>query len=1029
MHRLGRGQRRHALLAGVPAGVVSVRRMRKGEQEHVGCALPSTTLTVRNSNGTLQTFFFARDGTCAACPPPGGSFLDRYRGLFELLAAVIGAAAVIAAALVFLVRSVGGSLSGTGALAVGLVQWAVLTVQTLAQAAAPASSYALPPLVASLFRWLQVLEVQGLSLPPACIGGYPFATEVTVCAASVLLLLGTCGVWVFVAPASKLRIAGRVMLVLTLILYPATVRYSVSMLNCTPIVISTSAVAALDGGSGAPASTSRGDTARLLVLSSNPAYVCWSRSGAHLPAGVLAVIAALVVGLGLPLAALVGLQSDPWLSSTLEQLKRERTGRLLAPQSASRSRCVSPLASSTGAASADNATLTVTLSPLFLLKTRAATDALQKSTGAALPRACIPDPLLAPFLNDYTPTAWYTKHLDIALALSLAVLEALLPRPSTLALAITKASCIAAATLSLCVHILVMRPFAAMHAWKGRVRALILVMSAGCAAINAGVSAIYLGLDSPRLATALEVGAYVLLCTFGVTILVLVISVGRAMYAGARDEQRDVDARLLAATRTTSRKLTSQRRMSALADRQRQQGHYDGLDAESGEAGDSLLSSGTAPLAFLNPLHATGDIDGGAEPPLQAAAAAHARGFAASGDDAGRTLGFAVQPLVLRRSARQGRTQSSRRQRGMHASARDLAALLVEPSSADPSLLCAACDAVASLSPEIARDAGGSLLPVLSSCVAQALRGGSPLHGAVVAAMCRAMALLTDHAGDGAALDSLVSPDLPVALATVLAAPESSAQALSHACWLVGNLAAHPATLGAFIAARGLHATVGLLGRVGTAGGSSLGDSLGARVAADDDDVPLQCLVALCSIAEVPAGAAALVDKEAAVAGIVGILARHDAFNVAVIVAGCRALDVMLTGGGDSGGAPASHSRLSRQRACADLVSHGGLHVLLDLAASPRACADNDVALHVTRACLGVLSCGGEVGRRAAAEAGAAGAAKAVDALLRACPMPPAFDDDASDGDVPLAADGAAFVESVGAHTAFVRSMSESRRL
>lgn len=990
--------------------------MCKGEQEHVVCALSPSALTVRDPHCTPQGFFFSGDGTCAPCPPPGGSFLDRYRGLFELLAAVIGAAAVIAAALVFLVRSVGGSLSGTGALAVGLVQWAVLTVQTLSQAASPASSNALPPLVASLFRWLQVLEVQGLSLPPACIGGYPFATEATVCAASILMLLGTFGVWVFVAPASKLRVAGRVMLVLTLILYPATVRSSVSMLNCTPVIISTSAVAALDGGSGAPASTSRGDTARLLVLSSNPAYLCWSRTGAHLPAGVLAAIAALVVGLGLPLAALVGLQSDAWLSSTVEQLKRGRADRLLAPQSTSRSRCGCPLASSTEAASADNATLTVALSPLYLLKTRAATAAHQKGTGAALPRACIPDPILAPFLSDYTPTAWYTKHLDIALALLLALLEALLPRPSTLALAIAKASCIASATLSLCVYILVARPFAAVHAWKGHVRALILVMSAGCAAINAGVSARFIGLDSPRLATALEVGAYVLLCTFGVTILVLVISVGRAMHAGALDEQRGVDACARAATTARTASLTSRRCMSAL---------------ESGEAGDSSQSSSTAPLAFLNPLHATRYIDGGAEPPLLAAAAAHARAFAASGDDAGRTLGFAVRPLVLPRSARQGRAQLSRRQREIPAPARYLAALLAEPSSADPSQLCAACDAVASLSPEMARAACGTLLPALSSCVAQALRGGSPLHGAaVVAAMCRAMALLTDHAGDDAAFDSLVSPDLPVALATVLAAPESSAQALSHACWLVGNLAAHPATLGAFIDARGLHATVGLLGRVGGAGGGSgVGDCLGACVAAGDEDVPLHCLVALCSIAEVPEGAAALVDEATAVAGIVGILARHDAFNVAVIVAGCRVLDVLLAGGGDSGG----EGCLSRRRACEDLVSHGGLRVLLDLAASPRACADDDVAFHVTRACVGVLSCGGEVGRRAAAEAAAAGAAQAVDNLLRACPMPPAFTDDISGGDVPLACAaapvlaGAVYVESAGAHTAFVRSMSESR--
>lgn len=80
------------------------------------------------------------------------------------------------------------------------------------------------------------------------------------------------------------------------------------------------------------------------------------------------------------------------------------------------------------------------------------------------------------------------------------------------------------------------RPFASANAWKGPVRAALLVLAAASAAIVALAGAldlrIFTGIGAAKTLTA---GSYALVVLFGVTIAVLVHGVAAAMMQGAQD--------------------------------------------------------------------------------------------------------------------------------------------------------------------------------------------------------------------------------------------------------------------------------------------------------------------------------------------------------------------------------------------------------------------------------------------------------------------------------------------------------------
>lgn len=121
-------------------------------------------------------FYLPGDGSCAACPVINGAW-DTYRVVILLLCGVIAAAMCVGLMLVALVKLYGGALEGCARLLLDLALWSVVALQTVPQAA-PASAAALPPFLATLFRGVAVLQLDGVLLPPACTGAYAFESQV-----------------------------------------------------------------------------------------------------------------------------------------------------------------------------------------------------------------------------------------------------------------------------------------------------------------------------------------------------------------------------------------------------------------------------------------------------------------------------------------------------------------------------------------------------------------------------------------------------------------------------------------------------------------------------------------------------------------------------------------------------------------------------------------------------------------------------------------------------------------------------------
>lgn len=79
--------------------------------------------------------------------------------------------------LVALVKLYDGTLEGSARLLLDLALWSVAALQTVSQAAS-ASAAALPPFLATMFRGVAVLQLDGVLLPPACTGSYAFESQV-----------------------------------------------------------------------------------------------------------------------------------------------------------------------------------------------------------------------------------------------------------------------------------------------------------------------------------------------------------------------------------------------------------------------------------------------------------------------------------------------------------------------------------------------------------------------------------------------------------------------------------------------------------------------------------------------------------------------------------------------------------------------------------------------------------------------------------------------------------------------------------
>jgi hypothetical protein len=525
------------------------------------------------------SYYLQDDATCASCPVLTSAW-DRYRSLMYILIVLLGIVALVWAGLWTLVRMRGGTLAGGAVRMVQLGVWGFMAAQVVASAAAVTST-TLPPMITALYRILVVLQLQNVLLPPACTGDYPFFNSVLLMSAA-LCAWGIAVATFYLRPYVRalsgnksnscvaIELCGRCALVLTLVLFSSVSCTAVDLLTCSSVSMAINGAAELDGGPRlSSAMISRGAVVNIRVLSSNKFFVCWA--GSHRPAGVLAAVIVVLYVVLMPLVTLVWVWRDPWLRfprqvagagvrgacggcscKPRDDNGTHAHGRQLAEQEFLRSSCchrirshgrkelvashtvrVAPNAPAHLGASTVNNAVGIVLNPLHALHALAANAPRENLPYSAPPSFTEEnDILLDPFLGDYEPHGWNTKHIDLALLLLLSLLRALLPRPATLEGIVSKAAVSVVCILAVCAHVLLVRPFRTDQAWKGWVRAALLVDSAGCVLLNAVVAASDLELGGAALTRSITVGSYALLVACLMTFVVLLVGFIASMYKG-----------------------------------------------------------------------------------------------------------------------------------------------------------------------------------------------------------------------------------------------------------------------------------------------------------------------------------------------------------------------------------------------------------------------------------------------------------------------------------------------------------------
>jgi hypothetical protein len=201
-----------------------------------------------------------------------------------------------------------------------------------------------------------------------------------------------------------------------------------------------------------------------LTLASDPFFVCWSPTGAHRAAAIVAIVVGFGYGLCMPAIVFYWIWRDPWLAFELDALRVSAAARAAATKRDMLISTVSPLHNDgafelmsnplhlAAAGGGDRASAGASChSKSFRIGGRvhgARSGPFQERTPptanrrglslVAAPTALLPDPLLVPFLGDYRSAVWYTKHLDLGLLFALSLLQALLPRPVTLPLVLSE---------------------------------------------------------------------------------------------------------------------------------------------------------------------------------------------------------------------------------------------------------------------------------------------------------------------------------------------------------------------------------------------------------------------------------------------------------------------------------------------------------------------------------------------------------------------------------------------------------------
>lgn len=214
-----------------------------------------------------------------------------------------------------------------------------------------------------------------------------------ICLVSLLLYVCSRPHGVFQATGG---VASRAALLLT----PPAARDALALLNCMSVVVSPAGCTSLNGCVFSGSST-RSSKVDVRVLASNPFYVCWAPSASHFPAGVVAVIAVAVVVLAYPLASFAVL----WRRARFMATGRQIGNQTSHPNQTRDVYSATPMV----------------VNPLHKLHVASAVS--HAATVAVPLNACVPPPVLAPFVSDYRPEAWYTRHADLALTLFLAALQ------------------------------------------------------------------------------------------------------------------------------------------------------------------------------------------------------------------------------------------------------------------------------------------------------------------------------------------------------------------------------------------------------------------------------------------------------------------------------------------------------------------------------------------------------------------------------------------------------------------------------
>ena len=304
-------------------------------------------------------------------------------------------------------------------------------------------------------------------LPPACSGAYPFQSDVgtmglflgAAFATTVLCVMTRC-----LGNSRALELSTRVALTGTLVLLTPAASRASALMYCVPTTLSATAVGVLDGGQDIASAMGPFDTQSIMLLKSNPYFVCWATSGKHTGAASVAFVTAVTLVVAGPLALFLWVRRDPWLRS---QLEKEPSRRGCAAQ--------------------------VIFWNCKYRRDDVETCNLSLGGGRSSEPPSRPATSLAPVLTDYRPWAWYTKFLDIYFAVFVAALQSTMPRPKTLPdiaaksiviifgslmgssrgltflRALTSLTLFHTVSLSLAAHSLFMHPFNADRTWMGQV--------------------------------------------------------------------------------------------------------------------------------------------------------------------------------------------------------------------------------------------------------------------------------------------------------------------------------------------------------------------------------------------------------------------------------------------------------------------------------------------------------------------------------------------------------------------------------